>query len=63
MEMVRIPEPPGMILNGIHGVPLEFCWNSVIVKNKSTTRNRTLASMRDHVSNQVGILTATLYDH
>jgi len=25
MEMVRIPEPPGMIPMGIHGIPLEFC--------------------------------------
>ena len=24
MEMVRIREPPGMIPNGIHGIPLEF---------------------------------------
>ena len=28
MEMVRIWEPPGIIPNGIHGIPLEFCWNS-----------------------------------
>jgi len=25
MEMVRIPEPPGMIPMGIRGIPLEFC--------------------------------------
>jgi len=28
MEMVGIPEPPGMIPMGIHGIPLEFHWNS-----------------------------------
>ena len=26
MEMVGIPEPPGMIPDGIHGIPLEFHW-------------------------------------
>ena len=28
MEMVGIREPPGMIPNGIHGIPLQFHWNS-----------------------------------
>ena len=28
MEMVGIREPPGMIPNGICGIPLEFHWNS-----------------------------------
>ena len=50
------------------GIPLEFRWNSignsiiVIVKNKSTTRDWTLASVRHHMSNEVAILTAALYD-
>ena len=45
MEMVRIQEPPGMIPNGIHGIPLEFRWNSVgnsfkvIVKNSTIVKN------------------------
>ena len=50
------------------GIPPKFRWNSignsiiVIVKNSTTTRNWTLTSVRHHVSNQVGILTAALYD-
>ena len=45
MEMVGMQEPPGMIPNGIHGIPLEFHWNSmgnsliVIVKNSTIVKN------------------------
>ena len=68
MEMVRIQEPPGMIPNGIHGIPLEFRWNSmgnsliVIVKNSSIVKNQTLASVIHHVSERKSILAVALYD-
>ena len=69
MEMVGIQEPSGMISNGIHGIPLEFCWNSVgnsfkvTVKNSTIVKNRTLASATHHVLEQKSILAVALCDH
>ena len=68
MEMVRIREPPGMIPNGIHGIPLEFRWNSmgnsfkVIVKNSAMVKNRTLTSTTHHVPERKSVLAVALCD-
>ena len=68
MEMVGIREPLGMIPNGIHGIPLEFRWNSmgksliVIVKNSTIAKNRTLAPTMHHVSERKSVLAVALYD-
>ena len=68
MEMVGILEPLGMIPNGIHGIPLEFCWNSVgnsfivIVKNSITVKNQTLACMTHHMRERKSVLAVTLCD-
>ena len=35
MEMVRITEPPGMIPDGSHGIPLEFHWNSAGIPSET----------------------------
>ena len=69
MEMVRIWEPLGMIPSGIHGIPLEFCWNSMgnsftlIVKNSTTVKIQTLVLVTHHVSKQRYVLAAALCDH
>ena len=68
MEMVGIQEPPGMIPNGIHGIPLEFRWNSmgnsfkVIVKNSAMVKNRTLTSATHHVPERKSVLAVALCD-
>ena len=68
MEMVGIWEPLGMILNGIHGIPLEFHLNSVgnsfkvIVKNSAMVKNRTLASTTHHVLERKSVLAVALCD-
>ena len=35
-EMVGIKKPLGMIPNGIHEIPLEFCWNSALIPWETT---------------------------
>ena len=68
-EMVRIEELPGMISRGIHGNPLEFCWNSmgssfiVMWKNSTAVKNRTLTLATHDMSKWKCILEAALWDH
>jgi len=55
MEMVGIPEPPGMIPMGITVI--------YIVKNSYNSKNRTLGSRTNHVHRKSSILTAAPYNH
>ena len=62
MEMVGIWEPPGMIPNGIHGIPLEFHWNSmvnsfeVIVKNSAIIKIKHLRPQHITCGNKTAFL-------